>query len=158
MCICRCVYIHIYECYVYACLHVSVSMSTCVWHDSFICVTWLIHMWDMTHLLLCMYMSTCLCRHNIHIYVYTHTHTHTHTWTSHSVSISWHTRIYMSTCLCFHVCVAITFCFHVVTYTISWHTPVRDIHHFVTYTYIHVYMSLFGNRMLCPHTRGNRDI
>ena len=30
-------------------IHVCDMTHSCVWHDSFMCVTWLIHVWDMIH-------------------------------------------------------------------------------------------------------------
>ena len=40
-------------------IHMCDMTHSYVWHDSFICVTWLIHMWDMTHRDVC--HDSCIC-------------------------------------------------------------------------------------------------
>ena len=46
-------------------IHMCDMSRSYVWHDSFICVTWLIHMSDMTHSYLgqkCIHMQKCICK------------------------------------------------------------------------------------------------
>jgi len=61
VCVCVCVYICVHTSKVYMCLQCAIDVHDCDWfvrvirrnlymgHDSFICGTWLIHAYDMTH-------------------------------------------------------------------------------------------------------------
>ena len=43
--------------------HVCDMTHSCVWQDSFMCVTWLIHVWDMTHAYVSLDLVICVTRH-----------------------------------------------------------------------------------------------
>ena len=61
-------------------IHMCDMTHSCVWHDSFICVTWLIHVCDMTH----SYMKWWGLRLRTHLSIYHCTHInesrHTYEW------------------------------------------------------------------------------
>jgi len=63
-------------------MHMCDRTHSYVWHDSCICVTGLIHMYDMTHS--CVWHDSFICaawtsRTHTQSHIHTHTHTHTHT-------------------------------------------------------------------------------
>jgi len=59
-CMCVCVCVCVCVCAPRVDRHATILI--CVWHDSFVCVTWLIHMCDMTHLYVWHDSSICVTR------------------------------------------------------------------------------------------------
>jgi len=140
--------IHIYV-YIYVCVHVCVCVTPLfyMWHDSFACVTWLVHMcdmtWDMTHSHVWHGSFTCVAwlihmcdiphsyeRHDLLMCVAWLVHmcdmTYSYVWHDSFIGVTW----------LIHMCDMTHRCY-------TWVTPVyTSLKEIYIYTYIHIYIPL----------------
>jgi len=86
---------------------------SCVWHDSFICVTWPIHMRDMTHS--CVWHDSSIC---VTWLIFMRDMTHSYVWHDSYICVTWlmFMRDMTHSCVCHDSFVSVT-----------WHIHMRDM-------------------------------
>ena len=93
-------------------IHTCVTTHKYVWHNSFICVTWLIHMWDTTRMWMARPIDMCSCGYFSHQaeplshmrvtwLACTRGRTHSYVWYDSFICVTW----LIHTCHMAHICV-----------------------------------------------------